>query len=205
MTELMIAAENQLKPKFAHIPFWSPALKQKGQTLAYYNARVQSDVENGDLGKSVERPACVPPDHSITTTEELHEKQMLCKNAWCETSANKENLRKQHLWDQAEKAHVERNIEVESALKHIINLETSKALHQRQGGVMKDAHPGSLKKVLVSVPNSSVPASTTAAKCDAWEEIDDDATISSLFLLLNEKNSICQKFQISLQEGFSMT
>ena len=120
---------------------------------------------------------------------------MVCKNAWREANGNKENLRKQHLCDQAQKAHENGNIKVESALKQIINLETSKALHKHHGGVMKEAHPGSLKKVLVPVPNSPVPDSTTAAKCNAWGEIDDDATINSLFLLLNEK-------KLDMSKGF---
>ena len=133
----MIVAESKIKPRLSLVPFWSPTLKRHGQALSYYNERVRVDSENGDLGLGVRRPACIPPDNSITTTEELVAKQFECKNAWREALANGEKLRRQHLLERAEKAQHDRNITLESALKQIINAETSKALNKRQGSVMK--------------------------------------------------------------------
>ena len=82
-----------------------------------------------------------------TTTEELEEKQLQCKNAWREANDIKENLWKQYLCNRAQRAHESRNIEVESALKQIINAETAKALHKQHGGVTKGKHSGSLTKM----------------------------------------------------------
>lgn len=76
------------------MPFWSPELKPNGQVLSYYNESVHEDAEKGDLGISVCRPASVPLDPSITTQEELIACHYECKNAWQESLANAENLRK---------------------------------------------------------------------------------------------------------------
>ena len=183
----MIAAENKLKPKHSNVSFWSPTLKKKGQELHYYNERVKSDDEFGDMGISIKKPACIPGDDTVITTDDLHRKQTEVKNSWRETNKNGESIRKQHLVDRAERAHLTRNVTVEAALKQIINAETSAALHRRHGGVINTPHSGSLTKILVPFPDSSVPAPTSSAKCGVWKEIDDDRMINELFLTLNEK------------------
>ena len=185
--ELMIAAENKLKPKHSNVSFWSPTLKKKGQELHYYNERVKADDEFGDMGINIQKPACIPDDDTVITTDDLHRKQTEVKNSWRETNKNGESIRKQHLVDRAERAHLTRNVTVEAALKQIINAETSAALHRRHGGVINTPHSGSLTKILVPFPDSSVPAPTSSAKCGVWKEIDDDRMINELFLTLNEK------------------
>ena len=52
---------------------------------------------------------------------------------------------------------------------------------------MEESHPGSLKKILVPFPDSSVPAPLTSEKCNVWREIDDDETINKLFVHLNKR------------------
>ena len=185
--ELMIAAENKLKPKNATAPFWSPILKKKGQELQYYNDRIKSNNDNDDLGSSIHPPAGITADASITTIDDLLLKQTEVKNSWRAANKNGESLRKEYLLDRAERAHTKRDITLEAALKQILNAETSKALHRRHGLVIKDKHPGSLKKVLVPFPDSSIPAPTTDAKCDIWREIDDDEIINKLFVHLNRR------------------
>jgi hypothetical protein len=185
--ELMIAAENRLKPKNATVPYWSPVLKKQGQELHYYNERIRADEELGDLGENVRAPTGIEIDLTISTTADLHTKQAEVKNAWRHANDRSEELRKEYLLDRAEKAHELRDIPLTAALKQIINAETAKALHQRHGAVLKEKHPGSLKKVLVPFPDSSVPASTTDKKCEVWREIDDDKIINDLFLHLNKQ------------------
>ena len=109
------------------------------------------------------------------------------KNSWRETNQNGEKIRKQYLIERAERAHETRDITMEAALKQILNAETSKALHRRHGAALKGNHPGSLKKILVPFPDSSVPAPLSASKCDVWREIDDDGIINKLFVHLNKK------------------
>ena len=185
--ELMIAAENKLTPKGATAPFWSPTLKKKGQELHYYNARIKADEEHGNLGINVNPPMGLTADKSITTTDDLHQKQTEVKNSWRDANRNGESLRKAYLLDRAERAHEQREITMEAAIKQIINTETSKALHRRHGAALKGNHPGSLKKILVPFPDSSIPAPLTAEKCDSWREIDDDRIINQLFVHLNRK------------------
>ena len=185
--ELMIAAENKLKPKYAQVPFWSPQLKLNGQALSYYNERVREDAEYMDLGVNVRRPTSLPPDASITTTEELIAKQFECKNAWRGSLADGERLRKAYLIEKAEKAMHERNTTLASALKQIINSETSRALHQRQGAGMKGAHPGSLKSILVPCPDFSAASDDPKKYCEAWSTLTEDKIINNLFRTLNLK------------------
>lgn len=185
--ELMIAAENQLRPKRIKTPFWSPVLQLKGRELRYYNERIKADDEWGDLGLSIPIPEGIHPDNDIHTTEDLHQKHIDIKNDWRQINNKGESLRKQYLLEKAERAHEQRNIKLEAAIKQIINAETSRALHRRHGAVMKGKHPGSLKKILVPFPDSSIPAPTSSKKCEVWREIDDDTTINNLFVHLNRK------------------
>ena len=185
--ELMIAAENKLNPKNAKAPFWSPTLKKKGQELQYYNSRIKSDEDFGDLGIHIPPPAGMTADVSIFTSDDLHQKQLEVKNGWREVNRNGESLRKVFLIERAERAHEQRNITLEAALKQILHAETSRALHRRHGAALKGTHPGSLKKILVPFPDSSVPAPLTADKCNVWREIDDDKIINKLFVHLNRR------------------
>ncbi len=156
-------------------------------------------MKNGNLGIDVRRPACIPPDPSITTTSELVAKQYKCKNLWREALANGEKLRKEYLVEQAEKAQHDRNIELESALKQIINSETSKALHKRQGAVMKNSSHGSLRSIMVPVPRSDIAAPTeTGKRCKAWTELEEDNIINNLFRMPNRK-----KLSMSLGSDFA--
>jgi len=158
----MIAAENQLRPKRIKTPFWSPVLQLKGRELRYYNERIKADDEWGDLGLSIPIPEGIHPDNDIHTTEDLHQKHIDIKNDWRQINNKGESLRKQYLLEKAERAHEQRNIKLEAAIKQIINAETSRALHRRHGAVMKGKHPGSLKKILVPFPDSSIPAPTSS-------------------------------------------
>ena len=183
--ELMIAAENRLKPKNATRGFWSPVLKKRGQELHYYNERIKSDEELGDLGINVRVPMGLSIDNTISSTDDLHTKHSEVKNEWRSANNKSEELRKEYLLDRAERAHELRDISMQAALKQIINTETAKALHKRHGAVVKDKHPGSLKKILVPFPDSSVMAPVTDTKCEVWREIDNDKIINNLFLHLN--------------------
>ena len=80
-----------------------------------------------------------------------------------------------------------RNVTVEAALKQIINLETTAALHRRHGSALDKPNAGSLKKILVLFSDTSIPAPTSDKKCGVWKEIDDDRMINDLFLTLNRK------------------
>ena len=187
LKELMIAAENKLKPKHATLPYWSPILKKKGQELRYYNKRIKADEEYGDLGVNIIPPAGLHVDKTIATSDDLHQKQAEVKSSWRDNNRNGEALRKQYLLERAERAKDQRDVTREAALKQIINAETSKALHRRHGAALKKQHPGSLKKILVPFPDSSVPAPTSEKRCDVWREIDDDDTINKLFVHLNRQ------------------
>ena len=184
--ELMIAAENRLKPKNTTVPFWSPTIKKKGQELNYYNARIKSHDECGDLGVHVRKPKGLKVGR-IHTTDDLHKKQSEVKNSWRTVNKNGESLRKTYLIEKAERAHEQRNIHMEAALKQIINAETSRALHRRHGASLKSQHPGSLKRILVPFPDTSVPIPQVDEKCAIWKEIDDDGIINKLFVHLNRK------------------
>jgi hypothetical protein len=183
--ELMIAAENKLKPKYAILPYWSPALKRRGQELHYYNERIKADDEYNDLGSNILPPTGLKVDKTILSSEDLHRKQAAVKTSWRVDNKNGATLRKQYLIDRAERAREQRDLTREAALKQIINAETSKALHRRHGAALKKKHPGSLKRILVPFPDSSVPAPASADKCAVWREIDDDTTINKLFVHLN--------------------
>lgn len=125
---------------------------------------------------------------AISSRNDLLKQQFECKNAWKESLAATENLCKDYLREKAEKAQYERNTSLESALKHIINAETVRALHRRQGAVVRGSHPGSLTKILVPIPDSSKEAPSAGSKrCDAWESINHDKIINSLFCTLNKK------------------
>jgi hypothetical protein len=203
--ELMIAAENKLKPKNATVEFWSPVLKKKGQELHYYNERIRADEEYGDLGISVRIPAGITIDHTISSTEDLHNKQFEVKNSWRTANNRSEALRKEYLLDRAERAHELRDISTTAALKQIINAETAKALHKRHGAVLKDKHPGCLKKILVPFPDTSVMAPLTDKKCDVWREIDDDKVINDLFLHLNKNKLLMSSGRDFAPGGFLHT
>jgi hypothetical protein len=201
-TELMIAAENKLKARNTSVPYWSPTLKKKGQELRHYNERIKADADYGDLGATITPPAGISFDPNITTTEELLAKHTEIKNSWRTANKHGESLRKQYLLERVEEAHMKRDITMEAAMKQILNAETSKALHRRHGAAIKKPHPGSLKKVLVPFPNSTIPTSTTDNKCGIWQEIDNDAIINKLFVHLNRKKLLMSSGRDFAPGGF---
>ena len=128
--DLMIAAENKLGPKSPMIQHWSPILKKKGQELSYYNECIKADAANNDLGITVTVPKSVTRDESVLSREDLESKRLEVKLSWNQATKQKATLRKSFLQEQATKATETRNIEYASALKQIINAETSRALHE---------------------------------------------------------------------------
>ena len=136
--DLMIAAENKLGPRAPMISHWSPTLKFKGQELGYYNECIKEDEEKGDLGASVHIPKAVTRNEFITCRSDHESKRLEVKLSWNQVTNNKAKIRKDFLREQATHATQTRNIGYESALKQIINAETSRALHARQGAEYGD-------------------------------------------------------------------
>ena len=185
--DLMIAAENKLGPKSPMIQHWSPILKKKGQELSYYNECIKADAANNDLGITVTVPKSVTRDESVLSREDLESKRLEVKLSWNQATKQKATLRKSFLQEQAIKATETRNIEYASALKQIINAETSRALHERHGGLLnKDKNRGGIKSILVPRPGSDL-ALPGAKPDDGWDSIDNDTWINALFASINRR------------------
>ena len=194
--DLMIAAENKLGPKSSMISHWSPTLKKKGQELSYYNECIKADELHENLGTDVPVPKSVTRDDSIMSREDLDEKRLEVKLSWNQVTKQKATIRKQFLQEQAVRATETRNIEYVSALKQIINAETSKALHERHGGIIKDnSKRGGIKSILV--PRPGLLEMPSDKHDDGWVSIDNDKWINDLFRSINRR-------KLSMSNGSAM-
>ena len=96
------------------------------------------------------------------------------RNKWSMVQNRHIDLRQEHLEQLAEVFADKHNTKHESALKQIINSETSKSLHERHRGIFKEPRK-SLRSVLVP------------KKVRGWVEIKEIETINNLLLRVSEK------------------
>ena len=185
--DLMIAAENKLGPKSPLCSFWSPTLQAKGRELSYYNECIKTDEVQNDLGINVRTPKHVTRDESITSREDLESKRLEVKLSWNQTTKQGPKLRRDFLQEKAQRATETRNVKYEAALKQIINAETSRALHQRHGYIIKeDGKRGGIKSILVPRPGTDLDPPSSKYD-DGWITIDNDKWINSLFSAINRR------------------
>ena len=185
--DLMIAAENKLGPKSPRCSFWSPTLQAKGRELSYYNECIKVDEVQNDLGINVNPPKNVTRDESITSREDLDSKRLEVKLSWNQATKNGPKLRRDFLQERAQRASETRNVKYESALKQIINAETSRALHARHGFIIKETgNRGGIKSIMV--PRAGTDLDPQTSKYDeGWITIENDKWINSLFSAINRK------------------